>query len=73
MCRCAGGDQDGFNVFIFQQFVIVLNHMPDSTFVRNSLRHFQADVTNGYQVRLRDEPHNVAYVHAAHAPGPDDS
>ena len=62
----AGSDQDGFDLGIGQQLVIILHHALDAQFVGDSLRDFQADITNSGQIGFWDVPNNVADMHAPH-------
>ncbi len=67
----AGGDQDGFDFLVRQQFVVIPDHTLDAEFIGHCLGNLQADVADRHQVRFGDEPGDVAGVDAAHAPGAD--
>ena len=51
----AGGDQDGLDVLVSQQFVIILHHTLDAALVGHSLGHIQADIADRDQIRFGDE------------------
>ena len=67
----AGCDQDGFDRWVGQQFMIILDHPLDAELVGQGLGDFQAEIADRRQFRFRDMLGHVAHVHAAHASGAD--